>query len=362
MSAARLTVLLIGFALCASPASSAATTPSWLEVVRQTPYSHTKGLYDNLAAIRRWVLMSTGYCDTPDRHLLFNTRGRYLGWMSNADSSADTQEKLNALRQRLYDTERVSTWVAGGADSTGYPFALSCNQPHVDIEQAIARVLGEEDKLWGTWDGMRIGSPEAPVPLAEVVNYVFDHKTRQLNFEASRAVKEVFFGQIIIESGARKFSASNAKALGLLQLRPEVLKNCDLAPEFHLHRMAQIDCAVRLYIINDRNLRPAFDQRFEHLSEDKRERLYALLLVQTFHGGIGRMLSLLGEDTEGKASRFYAEHESMFSAEDIALGMIFHNMGRNQFGLASLYYLVDVHLAAEALCHNSPVLCAPAIQ
>ncbi|QKK10675.1 MAG: hypothetical protein HND59_02755 [Pseudomonadota bacterium] len=46
-----------------------------------------------------------------------------------------------------------------------------------------------------------------------------------------------------------------------------------------------------------------------------------------------------------------------FSAEDLALGIIFHNMGRIGLGLSSLYYLVDVAIAGEALCATAPPAC-----
>lgn len=332
----------------------------WLKVVRDTPYVFSDGLYRNLSTIRRWVLLSESYCAEPDRHILFDLRGRFLTWFENLETIEANQQRLNDLRKALYEEDRVHRWVEGGAGETGYPFALRCDHPHADLQAAMDRLFGRspDSLVWGTWDGMSIGSKEAPVPLVEVVRQVFEEKARRQGYEASPAVKRAFLGQILIESGARKRSFSAARAVGMLQLRPEVLADCEIPERFHLHRMAQVDCAVRLYQQNDRNLRPAFDERFGFLPEDKRERLYSLLLVQAYHGGIGRLTSLLGDNEPGRAGRKLAEEAERYSAEDLALGMVFHNMGRIELGLSSLYYLVDVAIASETLCNVQPEVCS----
>ena len=46
------------------------------------------------------------------------------------------------------------------------------------------------------------------------------------------------------------------------------------------------------------------------------------------------------------------EANNRFSAGDIAFGMIFHNLGRDRLGLASLYYVADVQVASDALCRT----------
>lgn len=353
----RRTLLVL---LCCLSLARAETSPSpWLQVVRDTPYVFSAGLYDNLSTIRRWVLLGESYCVEAQRHLLFDQRGRFLTWFDNPGDVAANQLELNAVRERLYRDGDAHRWIAGSATETGYPFALRCDQPHVDLAAALDRLLGTqaEDRVWGTWDGITAGSPEQPWSLAEVVLRVMRTQAERRGYELTPAMERAFLGQILIESGARKRSFSAAQAIGLLQLRPEVLADCELAERFYLHRMAQVDCAVRLYQQNDRNLRPAFEQRFGDLPKEKRDRLYSLLLVQAYHGGIGRMLALLGDGEEGRAGRELAADAERYSAEDLALGLVFHNLGRIQLGLDSLYYSVDVAIAAEAVCNAEPTLC-----
>jgi len=328
----------------------------WLDIVRQSPYQITKGFYENISIIRRWVLLDEGFCENQDRHILFNRRGHFLGYLDNLAAPQQNQRALNALRKKFYDEGKVSSWAKGTLGRAGYPFALACNQPHANIYASLDRMLGKDpgDLIWGTWDGMSIGTKEAPLPLTKVVTGVYDQRSLQTGTTWSNIVIHHLLGQILIESGARKLSFSSASAIGLLQLRPEVLNDCQTPPSFYLHRMAQIDCALKLYRQNHRNLLPAFEKRFGHLPTTKKETLYAMLLVQAYHGGIGRVLTLLGGGVPGKAARFYAEQHDNFPAEDIALGMIFHNMGRQQLGMASLYYLVDVEVATEALCKSAP--------
>ena len=334
-------------------------SPPWLTVIRDTPYVFSAGLYNNLSTIRRWVLLEQSYCEVPQRHILFDQRGNFLTWFDNAATVDLNQDRLNTLRAQLFDDQRVHRWIGGSRLDIGYPFALGCDQPHVDLASALGRLLGtnRKDRVWGTWDNMVAGSEQQPIPLVDLVQQVFEDKAKRQDYVASKAVLTALLGQIIIESGAQKRSFSNAQAVGLMQLRPEVLADCEIAPRFHLHRMAQVDCVVRLYQQNDRNLRPAFDARFGTLPANKRERLYSLLLVQAYHSGIGRMLQLLGDDRVGQASRAMAASAERYSAEDLAVGMIFHNMGRIDLGLASLYYLIDVTIASDLVCAAQPNVC-----
>ncbi|MHA7880289.1 MAG: hypothetical protein ACX931_10875 [Saccharospirillum sp.] len=355
------TALLVGLLLGGMSRAHEGEAPAapWLEVVRETPYRYSQGFYTNLSTIRRWVLLEQSFCEQPDRHILFNRRGRFLTYFSNLETVEVNQQRLNEVRDQLYRQERVHRWIGGDINRIGYPFALRCDHPHTNLQAALDRLLGTypEDRVWGTWDGMTAGAEDDPIALVDLVMMVFDDKAERQGFEVSDDVRRAFLGQIIIESGARKLSFSSARAIGLLQLRPEVLSDCEIPERFYLHRMAQVDCAVRLYQQNDRNLRPAFDARFGHLPEEKRERLYSLLLVQAYHGGIGRMLQLLGDEEPGRAARRFAESPERYSAEDLASGLIFHNMGRIDLGLASLYYLVDVAIASEAVCSARPDVC-----
>jgi hypothetical protein len=352
-------------ALATGPAmaetDNAEAPAAWLQVIRDTPYVFSDGFYQNMGSIRRWVLLEQSYCEQPDRHVLFDQRGRFLTWFENEATVADNQLRLNELRETLYQGDRVHRWIAGSATQTGYPFALRCDQPHVDLDAAIDRLLGVDaaDRVWGTWDGMAAGTEQDPIALIDLVLQVFATKAVRQGYQPGNSVVQAFIGQVLIESGARKESFSAARAVGLLQLRPEVLSDCEIEQRFHLHRMAQVDCAVRLYQQNDRNLRPVFDQRFGHLPEQKRDRLYSLLLVQAYHGGIGRLMQLLGDEEPGAAARYFAEESGRFSAEDIAVGLVFHNMGRISLGLDSLYYLIDVRIATEAACARQPDACEP---
>ncbi len=355
--ALRLPLLLTLIASFVSPlgASAEETPAAWLRVVRDTPYVFSAGLYDNLTTIRRWVLLGEGFCDQTDRHVLFDQRGRFLTWLEDATTLVETQQRLNSVRETLFGEGRVHRWIGGTLQETGYPFALSCTQRHVDVPMSLGRLFGADpaDRVWGTWDGVRVGRKEAPVPLIELVLRVYQERAKRQGLDVNANIVRAILGQIIIESGVRKRSFSAARAVGLLQLRPEVLRDCRLPKRFHLHRMAQVDCAVRLYQQIDRNLRPIFDARFSVLPAEKRERLYSLLLVQAYHSGIGRLREMLGDEEPGVAAqKLVAEHER-YSAEDMALGIIFHNLGRIDLGLASLYYLVDVAIASEVVCETA---------
>lgn len=213
----------------------------------------------------------------------------------------------------------------------GYPFAFSCDQPHVDIDSAIGRL--KEKTVWGTWDGLTAGSEAEPVSLAETAQIVFDHRQTQLETALTELSFNLFLAQMVIESGAVKSATSRVNAIGILQLRSEALMDCGIPEAFYRHRMAQVDCAFRLYVLNRRNLEPVFLNRFGHLEANKRQRLLNLLLVQTYHSGIGNMQRLLGEDEQGKAAAYFAEHHQRFSAEDILTGMLFHNIGREPWGV-----------------------------
>ncbi|HBC32979.1 MAG TPA: hypothetical protein DC045_01345, partial [Marinobacter adhaerens] len=109
------------------------------------------------------------------------------------------------------------------------------------------------------------------------------------------ALPRYLAGQILIESGAQARAHSRANARGILQLSPAALSDCQIAPNNFWHRLAQIDCALRLMNQNARNLAPVFEQRFGHLPEAKRDRLFTLLLVQAYHGGAGRVQALLDD-------------------------------------------------------------------
>jgi hypothetical protein len=166
-------------ALAATPATQRLDT--WLSMVRQTPYWASRGVAANLKVIRRWVLLGESYCAGPPRHLLFDHRGRFLGYIDDGATPQDTTVRLNRVRERLARAGRVAYWSPGAQARVGYPFALACHQPFVDMEQTIARMSGarEEYRLWGTWDGMRIGEPDRQVSLVQLIREVFHYRQHQ---------------------------------------------------------------------------------------------------------------------------------------------------------------------------------------
>jgi hypothetical protein len=336
-------------------AASAERVDNWLDVVRQTPYWESQGMARNLTTIRRWVLLSEGYCSKPQRHILFDRRGQFVGFIDNADNTEATGHRINETRERLAAEHRVADWSPGTDMSQGYPFALSCNQRYVDINESIARMVGSEKdyRLWGTWDGMRVGSATSPVSLVTLIRTVYEHLEDQGRISFPASVMPTFMGKTIIESGGIKHALSTVSARGIMQLRPNVLDDCEIPKDFRLHRMAQVDCALRLLEQIDRNLQQPFNAVFGKLPEKKRRSLYGLLLTQAYQIGVGRMIELLQDDELGKAAQYFAAHADQLSAEDIQLGMIYHNLGRRDLGMMTLYYVTDVGIATEALCASS---------
>ena len=77
--------------------------------------------------------------------------------------------------------------------------------------------------------------------------------------------------------------------------------------------------------------------------------LYTLLLVQAYQIGVGRAIQLLHGEELGEAARHFAAYHDQFSAEDILVGMVLHNLGRRDIGLLTLYYVTDTRLATAAL-------------
>lgn len=348
------TLCLLWALLCAfsPPGAAAQRVASWLDVVRQTPYWESEGVAKNLTTIRRWVLLGQGYCSDPQREILFDRRGRFLGYIENAASVAATVDRLNLARQRFARQHRVAYWSPGSDSSQGYPFALSCNQPYVNMQEAIARMVGIEKqyRLWGTWNGMRIGSPEHQVSLVAMIRDVYNHLLHQGRITFPEKIMPDFIGKTIIESGGMKYALSTESARGIMQLQPDVLDDCDVPKDFRLHRMAQVECALRLVDQNNRNLAPPFQKVFGKLPDTKRKRLYRMLLTQAYQIGVGRMIELLQGKELGKAAAYFAAHAAHYSAEDIQVGIIYHNLGRKDIGMLSLYYVTDVRIATRALC------------
>jgi hypothetical protein len=324
----------------------------WRDIVRQSPYWESQGVHANLTTIRRWVLAGEGYCAVEDRHILFDHRARFLGYMANAARPDANQASINARRQQLAAEGRVDAWIAGAVGRIGYPFVLACSQPDARLSDALARYTGADSRarLWGTWDGMRIGDEASPVSLHEAIRHVYEFRRGGGRISLPDHVLGTLAGKTIIESGGVREARSRAGARGVMQLSAPALADCELDERFHLHRIAQIDCALYLLEQNHRILEPVFAEHFGHLPVAKADDLYRKLLLQAYHGGIGRVRALLTDDALNGPARYFAEHHEPFTAGDIALGMVFHNLGRNQLGFASLYYVTDVDIATRAAC------------
>lgn len=349
---ARLIFLCLLYWLAVPVVAEPADSDGWMQVVRDSPYWESQGVYDNIVTIRRWVLTASGYCSESDRHILFGRRGQFLGYIDNGVSRIGTQHRLNEARASMARRGKIDSWIAGAADVTGYPFALACDQPHVDLNEAMDRYLGTDtdDRIWGSWDDITFGSPNSPGPLHEALMQVYQTRLKQNRLQLPPELPRYLAGQILIESGGQAQAHSTANARGILQLSPEALNDCGISPANYWHRLAQLDCALKLMNQNARNLRPAFEQRFGQLPNDKKERLFTLLLIQAYHGGAGRVQALLTSDELSAPADYFARHQDRYSAGDIAFGMVYHNLGRDRLGLASLYYVADVQLATEALC------------
>jgi hypothetical protein len=334
-------------------ADEPAPLPRWQDVIRQAPYWESQGVHANLATIRRWVLNSEGFCSADEyRHILFDRRMRFIGYLRDPGERDANQAKLNRERQRLAADGKVDAWARGAEGQLGYPFALSCHQPDARLADALVRYTGEDPggRLWGTWNGLKVGSSAQPVSLDQALRQVYDDGLAAGRISLAPQLLSTLAGKIIVESGGQANARSSTGALGILQLSPAALRDCGLDRRFHLHRLAQIDCALDLLEQNDRVLQAPFADVFGQLPEEKAEALYQLLLVQAYHGGVGRVRALLTDDELSGAARYFATRHERFSAGDIALGLIFHNLGRRGLGFASLYYVTDVHVAMDFAC------------
>jgi hypothetical protein len=328
------------------------TISSWRDVIAASPYWDSQGVYANLLTIRRWVLTRQSFCEEADRHILFDRRMRFLGYLTDSGTREVNQRRINDERRRLALEKKVESWAPGGEGRIGYPFVLSCNQPDAYLPELLARYTGADSsaRLWGTWDGLRVGSEDQLVSLHQAIRQVYDESRLSGRIDLPEGVLSRLAGKVIIESGGVREALSLAGAVGIMQLSPAALKDCRLDEKFHLHRLAQIDCALYLLQQNHRILEPVFSAVFGHLPEEKADALYWMLLVQAYHTGIGRVTALLSDESLNGPAQYFAIHQQRFTAGDIALGMVFHNLGREQLGFAALYYVADVALATEAAC------------
>ncbi|MCC5451221.1 transglycosylase SLT domain-containing protein [Rheinheimera sp. UJ51] len=342
------------WALSAQPAlaqNSTASLAYWTDVVRTKTFDESQGVYDNMMNVRRWILMRSGHCTERNRHVIFDMRGNVLTYLDDADNALQTQLNINQSRQALVQQGSALAWVEGNSQTVGYPFAISCHQPHVDLPRAIARYLGEapEGRLSGNWNGIKVGTPQKPMSIHEVLQTVYKKRVQQKRITLPASLLPDLTGMLIIESGGVREAKSKANARGILQLPPSALKDCSVPINKQLHSIAQVDCALWLLERNHCMLQPVFAATFYHLPEDKQEQLYRLLLLQAYHGGPGRVKSLLLDTELNAPATYFAANHQNFSAGDIAFGKMFHNLGRNRLGFASLYYTADIRIAQQLL-------------
>ncbi len=335
-----------------SPAAEPVPLDGWRTVIERTPLWESQGVYTNLATIRRWVLTGTSFCEESDRHILYDHRMRFLGYLSDAGAREANQREINAQRKRLARESKVMGWVPGEEGRVGFPFALSCDHPEAYLPHLVARYAGDEPsaRLWGTWDGLQVGSEGEPVSLHVAIREVFEQRRREGRIELPEDTLAALAGKVIIESGGVREARSAAGAVGIMQLTPQAMDDCRLEETFRLHRLAQIDCALYLLQQNHHNLAPAFGEVFGALPGPKAGKLYQMLLVQAYHTGVGRVRSLLIDEPLNEPARYFAANHTRFTAGDIALGMIFHNLGREELGFATLYYVADVAIATTEAC------------
>ncbi|WP_423186349.1 transglycosylase SLT domain-containing protein [Alishewanella sp. d11] len=327
---------------------------NWTDVVRTKAFSDSQGVFENMMTVRRWILTRSEHCADLNRHVLFDMRGNFLDYIEDAADSSQTQQRINQTRQSLAKEGRVHAWVKGSPNNIGYPFAIRCHQPNVDLNLAIARYLGQhpDGRLSGNWDGIRVGTPKNQASLHDVLQTVYKRRVQQKRITLPPDLLPDLAGMLVIESGGVREARSKANARGILQLMPQALKDCKIPANRQLHRIAQVDCALWLFERNHKMLEPVFLAKFGHLPKEKRDQVYRLLLIQAYHGGPGRVRSLFLDEELNQAASYFAANHDKFSAGDIAFGMVFHNLGRNRLGLASLYYTADIRVAQQLLAHK----------
>lgn len=359
LSNTKLSLCLLAFFSPLLVAPAKAQSPimpfqTWTDVVRTKGFADSQGVYDNVMNVRRWILTRSEHCTERNRHVLFDMRGNFLDFIEDAKDTSQTQQKLNQTRQLMAEQGRVHAWVEGNASTVGYPFAIRCHQPYVDLSLAVSRYLGEhpDGRLSGNWNGISVGTPKNQASLHDVLQTVYKRRVQQKRISLPANILPDLAGMLIIESGGVREAKSKANARGILQLTPTALKDCGVPANKHLHRIAQVDCALWLFERNHRMLQPVFLAQFGHLPEDKREQVYRLLLIQAYHGGPGRVRSLMIDEELNKAAAYFAANHEKFTAGDIAFGMVFHNLGRNRLGFASLYYTADIRIAQQLLAQR----------
>lgn len=329
---------------------------NWHEVAQKTPMDAVVGAFDNIQSIRQWVLYGQEACADKEKHILFDGTGNFLTDVpTKKDERKENQEKINQAREALAQEAKIAFWAPGKLSNPGYPFALACEQPEVDMKGATERYLGQDraDRFYGSWKGIKVGSRKKPVSLHEALKIVYDARQKQgkLSFPSSQL--SYLSGQVLIESGGKRDVKSSSRAVGVLQLLPSVLRECGVRKRNYYNRIAQIDCALQLTEQNHSFLQEPFKQQFASLPPHKQKELYDLILIQAYHGGVGRVRSLLADPDLSLPAQFYAKDDRPFSAGDIAFGMVYNNLGKKQLGMASLYYVADVTLAARELCNHS---------
>jgi hypothetical protein len=322
------------------------------ELMRKMPYQHLKaGVAENWKRARRDILLGEGICRDPKKHVLLSFNGEHVATIGNRSSKRATQSKINRTRRQLAKKRREG-YVLGTYSRIGYPFAFGCDAEYSErflygVKSYFGKTSGS--RLKGSWKGVHFRKPAS---IRTVLKTLDDKKRRQGKISYPKRVSHLLFGLLAIESGGYKKARSKANARGILQILPSQLKRCGVPRMYYYHRIAQADCALTLLESIHRHIYDDFLVRFRHLPRKKGEELYARLMVQSYHTGMETVRKLLnGRGSESKAARYYAKHQHVFSAADIALGMMMHNIGRGslRIGLASARYVIDAEVGLQAL-------------
>jgi hypothetical protein len=346
--ACLLTLLIC--ALLPTVAQASCKKPADLEeVVRCTAYSSSYKFTENFRQIREWVLLSKSYCSQPDRHVLFDVHGRFLGWFTDpqGDDQKATQAKIDQQRLRYYRQGKVPYYIPGSKNRSGYPFTFSCDRKETDIHAGLARYKGRlpDSRLSGEWNGVQLSN----ATLEETFAAVYKKRNYKARGLSGNDVSWLI-GILLIESSGKREAHSSVGAQGVMQIMPSVLRrDCGVPRSKYRHRIAQVDCAMKLMLTNKKYLAPYFNRTFGHLPEHKKEDLFDRLLVQAYHGGLGNVRKIIDaeEKTTGKAARYFAKHHKSYSAEEIATALVFHNFARLPLRMASIRYVTDVGIARD---------------
>jgi hypothetical protein len=321
------------------------TYNSLSDFVRNQPYDViTEDVFENWYELRSWVLLSDGPCGEKDSHIFANINGEYLGCFKNDSSLVSQQGFIDQYRKELYE-QNISDVVLN--QRSGYPFAYNCDNE--SFKEAIGRMTGDSTDylLSGSWE--HISVPEQnPISIIEAVHLINEKNNHNLPED----ILKRFFGQIVIESRGKKDLRSRKGARGMMQILPSVLERCGVEPQYYEHRFAQIDCALDQLNRSYHIMQSRVDRALPNIDATRRDELAQWMATHAYHAGSGRMSRLFGPTRTGAAARELNQHSEKyknFTAEDLGIFLINHNIGRDGIGRATMKYTLDTQVAGDAI-------------